>query len=62
MKLSIYWTTKDEAAKKRIRARFGIPREVSVNGETEADIREEDMPLLQETERRGFIRIRRKPH
>ncbi len=58
MKLTIYWSTKDESIRARIRKRFGIPWEVTVNGETKADIRDEDMELLRETERRGFIQIR----
>lgn len=58
MKLTIYWSTKDESIRARIRNRFGIPWEVTVNGETKADIRDEDMDLLRETERRGFIQIR----
>nr|DAZ83188.1 MAG TPA: hypothetical protein [Caudoviricetes sp.] len=32
-----------------------------MNGETPAEIREEDLELLRETERRGFIQIRNKP-
>ena len=31
---------------------------MSVNRETEADIKEDDMELLRECERRGFIKIR----
>lgn len=58
MRLTIYWSTKDESIRALIRKRFGIPWEVTVNGETKADIRDEDMDLLRETERRGFIQIR----
>lgn len=58
MRLTIYRSTKDESIRALIRKRFGIPWEVTVNGETKADIRDEDMDLLRETERRGFIQIR----
>ena len=61
MKVTIYWVTKDSDKIARIRERFGIGTYRSVNGETPAEIREEDMELLRETERRGFIQIRNKP-
>ena len=61
MKVVIYWVTKDPDKIVRIRERFGIGTYRSVNGETPAEIREEDMELLRETERRGFIQIRNKP-
>ena len=57
MKVTIYWVTKDSDKIARIRERFGIGTYRSVNGETPAEIREEDMELL----RRGFIQIRNKP-
>ena len=58
--LTIYWKTHDKDIMKRIRERFGIAMYMSINGETEADIKDEDLPVLEETERRGFIQIRRK--
>jgi rRNA-processing protein FCF1 len=61
VKLTVYWVTKDPEIKKRIRDRFGIPFGMTVNGETNASIKEEDMPLLEETARRNFIQIRFKP-
>lgn len=61
MKVTIYWATADRDAIDKIRKRFGIPRYTSINGETEACIREEDMPLLLECEKRKFIQIRNKP-
>ena len=61
MKVTIYWVTKDPDKVARIRYRFGIGTYRSVNGETPAEIREEDLELLRETERRGFIQIRNKP-
>ena len=50
MKVIIYWVTKDPDKIARIRERFGIGTYRSVNGETPAEIREEDMELLRETE------------
>lgn len=58
MRLTIYWSTKDESIRSRIRKRFCIPCGMTVNKDTKADIRDEDMELLRETERRGFIQIR----
>lgn len=57
--VTIYWpshTTRGEA--NRIRERFGITAGTTINGETPADIAEAGMPLLKETEKRGFIQIR----
>lgn len=47
---------------RRIQRRFGLPTGVTVNGETPTavDISDEDMELLRETERRGYIQIRNK--
>lgn len=44
----------------RIEERFKMPRCVTVNGETcqPVTIEDEDMELLRETERRGYIQIR----
>lgn len=66
MKTTIYWNTnhldpKDiPRVKKKIRERFNIPVYTTINGETTCDIKEEDMELLRETERRGYIQIRNK--
>lgn len=66
MKTTIYWNTnhldpKDiPRIKKKIRERFNIPVYTTINGETTCDIKEEDMELLRETERRGYIQIRNK--
>lgn len=61
MKITIYWCTKNQHAIDRICARFGISRYRSVNGEVDVEIKDEDIELLRETERRGFIQIRFKP-
>lgn len=58
--VTIYWPssiTKDEMIK--IRKRFGITAGTTINGESPADIAEADLPLLRETERRGYIQIRK---
>lgn len=61
MKLTIYWKTKNAQCIKHIRKRFNLSSGITVNGETVADIRDEDMELLRETEKIGFIQIRYKP-
>lgn len=58
--LTVYWcsrTTREEI--KKIRKRFGIYGGVTINGESPADIAEADLPLLRETERRGYIQLRK---
>lgn len=66
MKVTIYWNTRHldpkdvPKIKKKIRDRFNIPNYTTVNGETPCEIRNEDMELLRETEKRGFIQLRNK--
>lgn len=60
MKLTVYWVTKDAESIQRIREKFNLSPDTTLNGETPAEIREEDIPLLRETEKRGFLRIRNK--
>lgn len=66
MKVTIYWNTrhldpKDVLEiKKKIRDRFNIPNYTTVNGETPCEIQDEDMELLRECEKRGFIQLRNK--
>lgn len=57
-KVVIYWATRDYCIIGRIRRRFGITAGTTVNGETPAEIKEEDFPLLEETARRGLVQIR----
>lgn len=61
MKLTICWTVKgrQKDCYESIRERFGISSYMSVNHETPCNIREEDMELLRECERRGFLTIRK---
>jgi hypothetical protein len=40
--------------------KFGISRYMSINHETPCEIKEEDLLLLRECEKRGFIQIRNK--
>lgn len=60
MKVTIYWVTRLPEIVRRIRDKFNIPLYISVNYETECEIRDEDLPLLRECEKRGFIQIRNK--
>ena len=59
MKATIYYNCRWEDIR-RIEERCGIPHCVTVNGETckPVDIRDEDVELLKETLRRGYIQIR----
>ena len=60
MLLTLYWQC-TTAIRHRICERFGIaPDYVNIAGETPANISPADLPLLQETARRGFLRIRNK--
>lgn len=60
MNVTICWRTKNQAKMEKIRFRFGIPNYMSINRETPCEIRDEDMELLRECEKRGFIQIRNK--
>lgn len=59
MKVCIYWTC-NRAIRDKIRNRFGIPDYMSVAGETEAYIKDDDLELFNETCKRGFFTIRNK--
>lgn len=57
----IFFKTNNPATIRRIRERFGMPQVgMTVNGEQMADIKDDDLPLLRETEKAGFIQIRNK--
>ena len=61
MKMTIYFRMNNHDTIRRIREKFGMPMVgMTVNGELVCDIKDEDIPLLQECERRGFINIRNK--
>lgn len=58
MRVNIKFITNDWTAIRKIQKRFGI-QGVTINGETcqPCEIADEDMELLRETERRGYINI-----
>ena len=57
--VTIYWPpTTSKELENRIRERFGITAGTTVNGETPAEIKDEDYSLLEETANRGFISLR----
>lgn len=58
--ITIYWQTKNKRTIKAIVERFEMPKCMSINRETECIIRSNDLRLLQECEKRGFIQIRNK--
>lgn len=62
MKLTICWTAKGRQLcfYQEICKKFGITPYMSVNHETPCEIRNEDLSLLRECEKRGFIQIRNK--
>ena len=62
MEVYIYYNCTYEEIEK-INKRFGFPHCVTVNGETckPVEVKPEDWALLEETARRGYIQIRRKP-
>lgn len=59
--VTIYWTCTREAKRKIIK-QFGINGHTTVNGETEACIKDEDLPLFNEVVARGYLKIRNKAH
>ena len=60
MELTIYWITRNPKTINDIRVRFGIQPYMSINRETPCIIKTEDLHLLEETARLGFIQIRKK--
>lgn len=61
MKVTIYWEKKSTPnIRKKIRDRLNIPFYMSINGETQADIKDEDIPDLMKLVDKGFIRLRNK--
>lgn len=57
-RVRVYWENKASTEQRhRIQARFALSG-MTVNGESWGDIKEEDMPLLEECARRGFLTIR----
>lgn len=58
----IYYNTSDWNVIRKIQQKFNLPDCVTVNGEScqPCNVAAEDMELLRETERRGYIQIREK--
>lgn len=58
----IYYNTSDWSIIRKIQQKFNLPDCVTVNGETcqPCSVSAEDMEMLRETERRGYIQIREK--
>lgn len=61
MKVTIYWKTRDSGIIHRIRQRYNIIQGMSINGETDIDVNQQQIEELQEVERRGYIKLRFKP-
>lgn len=59
VKVVIYWVTKDESAIAAIRKHFKLPKYTTLNGQTPGEIEPKDMPMFEETARRGFFRYQR---
>ncbi|GAE83360.1 hypothetical protein GGR06_001632 [Bacteroides reticulotermitis] len=60
-RVTIHWAkTCTPEIKERICNRFGIPRYTTINGETPCEIRDEDLELLRQVEKKGFIELRNK--
>jgi hypothetical protein len=55
----VRWIARDKKVIERIRQRFNIPHYTTVNGYSPIEVSEEDMPVLEETARRGFITLNR---
>ncbi|MEG1580892.1 MAG: hypothetical protein RR386_06490 [Bacteroidaceae bacterium] len=60
MIITIYWHTRNRKAIYKIRERFNISNGMTLNGETTCTINDEDLELLREVERKGYVQIRNK--
>lgn len=58
IKVTIRWTTRDEAAIESIRNYFKLPKYTTLNGWTPGMIEDNDIPMFEETARRGFFTYR----
>lgn len=56
-KVRIYWRTKKPLTIQRIKDQFKIYG-ITVNGESVVNLKENEMDLLKECEKRGFLEIR----
>ena len=57
IKIRILWLTKDKTNQEKIREKFNLPFFITVNKVTPCEVREDDMQLLEECEKRGFIKL-----
>lgn len=60
MKCVVYWKKCAPDAIEAIRKKFGIPHYTTINGESPCEVDDEQLELLKECERRGFLQIRNK--
>lgn len=58
IRLTIVWRTRNTETIRKIREKFNLPPGMTINRETTAFVSPEEMELLREVERRGFIGIR----
>lgn len=62
IRCTVYWIKTDNPSSsdniEKIRKRFNIPHYTTVNGESPVEVDEEEMKLLKECQRLGFIQIR----
>lgn len=58
MKVTIYWITKNSGLIHRIRQRYNISQGISINGETDIEINEQQLKELKEVEKLGYIKLR----
>jgi len=59
--ITIIWHTRDTESIRLIRERFKLPTYTTVNGWTPCEIAPEDMPMFEETARRGYFSILHRP-
>ena len=60
--ITIYWITKDTGIIDRIRRRYNITTEMTVNGETNVTVSEKQHEELKKVEELGYIQLRYKNH
>lgn len=60
MKITIYWKTKDREIINEIRRRLNITAGMTVNGENEIDVTDDNRDKLIEFKNNKYIELRRK--
>lgn len=61
MRITVYYATRNHAEIERIRTEHGLPRWMSVNGETDCELDDETVERLAVEIAKGNIQLRRKP-